>query len=53
LIVFYWYIAFNAFLKASLKMIPDGIDGMVHFLHGINGILYWKRSTQKEIRRAY
>ena len=39
-VVFYWYIAFNAFLKASLKMIPDGIDGMVHFLHGINGILY-------------
>jgi hypothetical protein len=37
---FYWCIAFNAFLKASLKMIPDGIDGMIHFLHGINGILY-------------
>jgi hypothetical protein len=37
---FYWYIAFNAFLKASFKMITDGIDGMVHFLHGINSILY-------------
>jgi hypothetical protein len=22
------------------EMIPDGIDGMVHFLHGINSILY-------------
>jgi hypothetical protein len=37
---FYWYIVFNAFPRASLKMIPDGINGMVHFLHGINGILY-------------
>ena len=28
----------NAFLKASFKMIPDGIDGMDHFLHGFNSI---------------
>ena len=30
----------NAFLKASFKMIPDGIDGMDHFLHGFNSIFF-------------